>query len=41
MTTWLEAEKAIQKEMVWLKNNILPFHSNGNVLKLPDDFFID
>lgn len=34
---WLEVEKAIQKEVVWLKNNIFPYQPNKNPLNYSDN----
>ncbi len=35
--TWLEVEKVIQKEIVWLKNNIISYQPNKNPLDYSDE----
>lgn len=37
--TWLQVEKAIQKEIAWLKNNIFSYQPNKNPLNYSDDIF--
>ena len=34
--TWLEVEKAIHQEIFWLKNNILPYLQDKNLLNYSD-----
>jgi len=37
--TWLEVERAIQREIVWLKDNIVPYQPNKNPLNYSDNIF--
>ena len=37
--SWLEVEKAIDKEMAWLKDNILPHRKEVNPLNYSSDIF--
>jgi hypothetical protein len=37
--SWLEVEKAVLEEIGWLKNNILPYQPNKNLLDYSDDLF--
>jgi len=37
--TWNETEIVIQREISWLKDNILPFHNDHNPTNISDDYF--
>lgn len=36
---WREVEMEIEKELLWLKNNITPYQKDDNILGVSDDIF--